>query len=72
MPYDPTKAEPRNPTTGGETAQETVDRMAGSKPGKDGGAKGPLVPAKPAPVNTHPSSPGGHSYGAPIEPTILH
>ena len=70
MPYDPTKAEPRNPTTGGETAQESADRMAG---GKDGGSKAAsLIPNKPAPQNTHPSAPGGRNYGAPIGDTILH
>jgi hypothetical protein len=57
--------------TTGETAQQTADRMAGN--GKDGGVKGPtLTPAAKAPTNIHPSAPGGHSYGAPIEPTILH
>jgi hypothetical protein len=69
---DPTKAEPRNPTYGGETAQESVDRMAGSRQGpNDGGAKGPMVPPRPAPANIHPSSVGGHSYGAPIGDVIL-
>ncbi|HTS55221.1 MAG TPA: hypothetical protein VMH26_18280 [Burkholderiales bacterium] len=64
----------RNPTTG-ETAQESVDRMAGSgKQSTDGGAKGPtLTPtAKPPGPSTHPSAPGGRNYGSPIEPTILH
>lgn len=61
----------RNATTG-ETAQETVDRMAGdggSKPTTDGGAKGPLVPTKPAPQNTHPSAKG--VYGSPIDPPLV-
>jgi hypothetical protein len=63
--YDPTKAEPRNPTTGGETAQETTDRLAGVHPGVDGGAKGPLVTKAPPPQNLHPSAKG--VYGSPVD-----
>jgi len=54
----------------GETANQAADRMAGSK---DGGSKGQtLTPTAKPPVNIHPSAPGGHTYGSPIEPTILH
>ncbi len=67
---DPTRAEPRNPTVGGETAQDSVDRMAG-------GTKGAVPPSvtrapvvnRPAPVNVHPSAKG--VYGAPVGDTIL-
>ena len=66
---DPTKAEPRNPTTG-ETAQESVDRMAGSggnppHPSAVGGAG----PAKFVNPSTKPSSPG--NYGAPVGAPIF-
>jgi hypothetical protein len=64
---DPTKAEVRNPTVGGETSQETVDRMAGPgvHTGVDGGNKGPLVTKAPVPQNVHPSAKG--VYGAPVD-----
>lgn len=67
----------RNASTG-ETAQETVDRLAGSGgPSKaeggsksvDGGAKGPLVPTRPAPQNIHPSAKG--VYGSPIDAPLV-
>ena len=62
---DPTRAEPRNPTTGGETVQQTADRMAGG-----GGAPPPSVTRNPVssvkpPVNVHPSAKG--VYGAPVD-----
>jgi hypothetical protein len=65
--YDATKAEPRNPTTGGETVQETTDRMAGPgvHTGVAGGAKGPLVTKAPPPQNLHPSAKG--VYGSPVD-----
>lgn len=62
---DPT----RNATVGGETAMETADRMAGGGPKVDGGAKGPMVPTKPAPQNIHPSAKG--VYGSPIDPPLV-
>jgi hypothetical protein len=67
----------RNPTTG-ETAQETADRLAGNGgPSKaegggkqvDGGAKGPMVPQRPAPQNIHPSAKG--VYGSPIDSQLV-
>jgi hypothetical protein len=70
----------RNASTG-ETAQETADRLAGAggpskaeqaagaKQPVDGGAKGPLVPNRPAPQNIHPSAKG--VYGSPIDSQIV-
>lgn len=65
---DPTKAEVRNPTVGGETAQESVDRMAG---GGGGNPSHPAAaaPARPAPANLHPIAKG--VYGSPITQPIL-
>lgn len=62
-----------NPTTG-ETAIQSVDRMAGrggnpphpSAPPPNGGPGGN---ARPAPVNTKPIAP--RTYGAPVGNTIL-
>ena len=70
---DPTKAEPRNASDEGRTPQESADYRANGGP-PDGGAKGPtLTPTAKMPgPSTHPSAPGGHNYGSPIEPTILH
>jgi len=66
---DPTKAEPRNPTVGGETAQETVDRMAGGgKPHPSAAPPGPFSKAPP-PANIKPIAP--NTYGSPIGSTIL-
>lgn len=71
---DPTRAEPRNPTTGGETVQETADRMAGN--GRAGNlnpphpsATGVNVPTKPVGPNVHPTAKG--AYGAPLGGVIL-
>jgi hypothetical protein len=73
---DPTKAEPRNPTTGGETAQETVDRMGGlggrdtivGQQGSPHPATYPVM-AKPPGPSTHPSA--SHTYGSPLGATVL-
>lgn len=64
---DPTKAEPRNPDSGGETAQESVDRIAGS----GGNPAHPAVsaPTRPAPSNLHPIAKG--VYGSPVTQPIL-
>lgn len=69
---DPTKAEPRNSTVGGETAQETADRMAGS--GRTGMSNPPhpsaaLAPTKQVGPSTHPSAPS--VYGPPMDTPIL-
>lgn len=67
---DPTKAEPRNPTVGGETAQETVDRMAGrggNPPHPSAAPPGPF--SKPPPANIKPTAP--RVYGSPVGSTIL-
>ena len=63
---DPTQAEVRNPTTGGETVQETADRMAGgdSNATPPSVTRNPVVSAK-APQNVHPSAKG--VYGSPVD-----
>ena len=60
-------AEIRNPTTN-ETAQETVDRLAGSK-GHPTTAPTPPPTAKAPGESIHPSAQG--IYGAPLGSTIL-
>jgi hypothetical protein len=67
---DPTLAEPRNPSSNGETAQESVDRMAGgmsNPPHPSAVAQGPSKPVGP---NIHPVAKG--VYGAPVGETVLH
>lgn len=56
----------------GRTSQQIVDDWQKTGGGcTDGGCKGPLVPQKIAPTNIHPSTPGGHNYGAPVGDVIL-
>jgi hypothetical protein len=74
MPNDPTRAEVRNPTVGGETVQESVDRMAGGKtnlPADPYNPSHPSATAKPKPVgpSIHPTAKG--VYGAPIQAPIV-
>ena len=66
---DPTKAEPRNPTTGGETAQETADRMSGGRNPPHPSAPGGNGPAKFVNPSITPSAKG--NYGPPVGDTIL-
>lgn len=69
---DPTKAEPRNPTYGGETIQETADRMAGGTKQHYAVPKPDTGPtAKPPGPSTHPNAPGGRNFGSPIDAPIL-
>lgn len=67
---DPTRAEPRNASEGGETVQETADRMAGSEPRPTpptppSVTRDPVARVKP-PVNVHPSA--KNTWGAPVDP----
>jgi hypothetical protein len=66
---DPTKAEPRNPSSGGETVQETADRMSGGGNPPHPSAVGGAGPAKFVNPSTKPSSPG--NYGAPVGAPIF-
>jgi hypothetical protein len=67
---DPTRAEVRNPTVGGETSQETADRMAGAgNPPHPSSPSQSVAPTKPVGPNVHPTAKG--AYGAPLGGVIL-
>jgi len=67
MPYDPSKAEPRNASADGETAQESVDRMAG----QGGNPPHPSSVAQPKAPGPKISPWAKGQYGAPIQPAIV-